>query len=95
MPDRIVVTGVSFVAACPALELKGLLGWASVRFNVALQINGVTVRRTRDGHLALSFPVRVDGRSRSRPIVQLDNNARGEIERQVLGELRRQGRLAS
>lgn len=89
--DLLHLTDVDFAPASASDTASGLLGW--VGFSVgALRLDSVQIRRTRDGHLELSFPGR---RSRSgrmrRYVVPLNPEARGEIERQVLAELRRRG----
>jgi hypothetical protein len=64
----------------------GLLGYLSLFYGVVI-IDGVTVRRTADGRLCLSFPERRDGKGRRHAIVRpIDDNARRAIEAAVFGQ---------
>ena len=57
-------------------------------FRVALALDGVALRRTRDGRRTLSFPARRDRQGRDHPYVRpLSTEARSAIERQVLDAL--------
>lgn len=80
----------------PALDVAdGLLGWVDVELGALVVVHGVAVRRTQCAALSLSWPVRDDRRRERRAVVRpLDDRARVEVERQVLGELRRR-RIAS
>ena len=89
------VTSVTLTPSRPLDQAEGLLGWVAVELNGELVVTGITLRRTRQGDLDLSFPARTDRRGRKHPIVRVDDELRAAIEREVLGELRRQGRLAS
>lgn len=65
---------------------SGLLGYVSV-FYGDLILDGLTVRRTADGRLTLSFPERRDRQGRRHPYVRpLDDDARRRIERAVFAE---------
>lgn len=81
------VTNIRFELARPADRKRGLLGW--VRFHASgLLIDGVTIRRTRAGRLALSFPVRHDAAGRQHPLIRpRDADARRRIEREVFEAL--------
>ena len=69
----------------------GLLGYVSV-FVGNLVIDSITVRRTADGRIVLSFPERTDRFGRRHAIVRPeDDAARQAIEREILGQLREQG----
>jgi len=64
----------------------GLLGYISV-FYGDLILDGLTVRRTADGRLAISFPARQDRQGRRHPYVRpVDDAARLRIERAIFGE---------
>ncbi|MFG0319484.1 MAG: hypothetical protein ACF8XB_19595 [Planctomycetota bacterium JB042] len=79
-----VVADVALTTAPPDLQARGLLGWASFRHGV-LRLDGVAVRRTRDGRLVLSFPVRHDRAGRQHDVVRpADATARRTIEADVL-----------
>ena len=61
----------------------GLLGFVSV-FYGDLVLDGITVRRTADGRLTLSFPQRRDGRGRSHPLFRpVDDAARLRLEKAI------------
>ncbi len=81
------IADIRFVSAPPAQRHSGLLGWASFVAG-SLRIDGVALRRTLDGHYALSFPARRDRSGRQHPFVRpLDECARRQIERQVFDTL--------
>ena len=81
---EVKITDIKFAAASSKDVEGGLLGWASCSLNGALRLDGLAVRRTADGHLALSFPARKDSVGRQHPIVRpLDDHARREIEHAV------------
>jgi DNA-binding cell septation regulator SpoVG len=64
----------------------GLLGFISVLYG-AVVIDGITVRRTEQGRLALSFPERRDRHGRRHSVVRpVDDAARRAIEAAVFGE---------
>lgn len=74
--------------------LAGLLGWATIEVG-GLAIEDVQVRRDRKGRVYLSFPTRLGKHGDRRPLVRpLTNDARIEIEREVIDALRLQGRVA-
>lgn len=84
-----------FTPAPPLDVADGLLGWVDLELGALVVVHGVAVRRTRGGALSLSWPVRDDRRRERRAVVRpLDDRARVEVERHVLGELRRR-RIAS
>lgn len=84
-PPRI--SHVVFSAAPERDVHTGLLGWASFTLG-DLHLDGVAVRRTRDGRLTLSFPERRDARGGRHPIVRpLDDAARRAIEEAVFRAL--------
>jgi len=73
----------------------GLLGWIVVEFGGLARLDGITLRRTAAGRLTLSFPERRDRSGKRHAVVRpLDSDARQEIERQVLDQLREQGALS-
>lgn len=84
MPD---VTNVHLTPASPLDQATGLLAFASFRLG-RLQVDGITVRRTRAGNLILSFPARRDRSGREHPYIRpLDDAARQQIETQVFKAL--------
>ena len=85
------VLRVSTVCMCPATSQElatGLLGWVTIQVGALLLLDGIALRRTRGGRLALSFPERSDSHGRRHPIVRpLDDRARHELESQVFASL--------
>ena len=64
----------------------GLLGFLSVYYG-DFAIDGITLRRTTDGRLVLSYPERKDKRGGRHPIVRpVDDAARQRIEKAILSE---------
>lgn len=71
---------------------RGLLGWFSFVLNGSIRIDGVSLRRTADGRLALSYPARVDSSGREwRFIRPLSDTVRRDIEHQVLAAVGYEG----
>ena len=67
-------------------ERRGLVGYMSIFFGDVV-IDGITVRRTAEGRLTLSFPERRDRQGHRHPVVQpLGQAARRRIEAAVFGE---------
>lgn len=82
------VSCVAFTSAAQEDVERGLLGFISLLINGVLAIDGVSLRRTREGRLALSFPSRKDARGKLHPIVRpLDDATRVAIEQQVFAAL--------
>ena len=78
---HIRVSDVHLVRGTPTDAARGLLGYLGVTVNGSLRIEGLTLRRTRSRRLTVSFPRHRGG---FRP---LDDDARREMERQVLEHL--------
>ena len=84
----IVLSQVKFTAAGNGDFATGLLGYVTAILNGRLRIDGLTLRRTAAGRLAISFPARKDAAGREHPIVQpIDRQARRDIEAQILAAL--------
>jgi hypothetical protein len=80
--------------AGPAHGETGILGWITMQLD-SVQLDGVALRRTRDGALTLSFPERRDKAGQRHPIVRpLGRAERQEIEALVIARLRARGDLA-
>jgi hypothetical protein len=80
-----LVSSVRFTRANDDDVQTGLLGFVTCTFNDVLQVDGVTLRRCRDGRIALSWPARSDGAGRRHPILRpLDDHARQQLERQII-----------
>lgn len=83
------ISNLRYAPASSRQRSEGLLGWVSFRLAGAFHIDGVALRRTRDGRLALSWPVRRDSRGRHHPLVRpLSDAVRINVERQVFARLR-------
>ncbi|HEX5053710.1 MAG TPA: septation protein SpoVG family protein [Planctomycetota bacterium] len=77
----------SWVKANEAEARKGLLAFISVYVG-ELIVDGITLRKTATGRLALSFPQRESRSGHRHAVVRpIDDHARREIEEQILGEL--------
>lgn len=64
-------------------ERSGLLGWLSIHYG-DLVVDGVAVRRTAAGRMALSFPERVSKKGQRHSIVApINAEAREAIETEV------------
>lgn len=84
MPDVRIRT---WVRASDDDARTGLLGYLSV-FYGDLVLDSIVLRRTADGRFALSFPARTDRSGRKHAYIRpRDDEARGAIEREILGEL--------
>ena len=92
---KVRVSSMHFTPAKPKLAGTGLLGWVTCTLNGNIQLGGIALRRTLDGRVVLSFPERTCFGIRHRYVRLLDEDARQELEEQILAELKRQGRLAS
>ena len=79
---------ISSSPASISQRARGLLGWLVIEVDGLFRVDGTTLRRTRDGRLTLSFPVRHDSTGRQHSIVRpTDAAARREIESQVFAAL--------
>ena len=79
---------VHLTAALGDDRQDGLIGWIRCTVNGAIRLDGITLRRTVDGRLTLSFPARKDRRGVLHPIVQpLDEAIRRWIEVEILEQL--------
>ena len=66
----------------------GLLGYLAFVLDEAVEVDGITLRRTCDGSLVLSYPVRRDGRGDRHAILRpLNDEVRRTIEAEVLAQL--------
>jgi hypothetical protein len=87
MTTKPTITRIRFRPASHRDVLAGLLGWLKFEHGDFL-VEGVTVRRTREGKLALSFPRHLDRDGRERyPVRPISDRARRAIEKQVFAEL--------
>ncbi len=87
MPE-LRVAQVRFTAASPGDQATGLIGYVSCILGDVLHLDGLVVRRTADGRLALAFPARRDASGRKHFFLRpLNDAARREIEAQIFRAL--------
>jgi hypothetical protein len=85
---RVQVSGVRFTPATDAESRRGLLGWVTCTLNGLVRLRGITLRRTAQGRLAISFPCSCDSVGRRLPYIKpIARHVRREIERQILEAL--------
>jgi DNA-binding cell septation regulator SpoVG len=88
MSDRPAITGIRFTPSSDVDRERGLLGFIRCVIDGRLVLDGITLRRTLDNRLTLSFPEREDGLGRRHPIIRpVDDEARRAIEAAILGSL--------
>ncbi|MCP4039712.1 MAG: hypothetical protein GY733_22400 [bacterium] len=88
MTEKLRISDVAFARAQSSDRGSGLLGWVACTVAGLLRVDGIAVRRTLDGRVALAFPCRKDGRGRKHYVVRpVDDEGRVTIERQVLAQL--------
>jgi len=80
---------VTALRLTPACRSNGLVGYLSLRV-AGLRLDGLTLRRTRAGRLAVSFPCRRDSRGRRHPILRPTGRS---LEAAILAALRRRGAI--
>lgn len=82
------ISDLRFTPAPRDDQARGLLGWVSLVLDGGLCIDGIALRRTRDGRRALSFPVRHDRSGRQHSLIRPVNAAaRRAIEAAVFEAL--------
>ncbi len=87
MPD-LRVSEVRFVAASPAEQETGLIGWVSLLLDDSLRIDGVGLRRTLAGDLTISFPARKDRRGKLHPMIRpLSDGVRLDLQHRIFSAL--------
>lgn len=75
----------SWVRGSDEDERAGLIGYLSLLYG-DLVLDGVTVRRTADGRITLSWPAKRDRSGRGHAYVRpLDDAARRRIEKAIFG----------
>lgn len=83
-----LIANVTFKSATAEQARGGLLGWVSCTLDSGLRLDGITLRRTADDRLALSFPARTDRQGQQHPFIRpVDDRTRREIEFQVFRAL--------
>ena len=82
------IDNVQFASAPRHEQSRGLIGWVSCTMNDTVKLAGLTLRRTLEGRLALSFPSKRDSQGREHFIVRpLDDATRRKIEREIFTAL--------
>ena len=77
----------TYTKATPEQIRAGFLGFLSVTYH-GLVLDSITLRRTTDNRLVLSFPTRVNKAGRSFTYFRPENDrVRAEIEHELLGQV--------
>ena len=85
---KLIIDNVHLTSSSSSDVLDGLLGWIRCSINGELFLDGLTLRRTADGRLTISFPARRDRSGRLHPCVRpADDTVRRTIEDQVFAAL--------
>lgn len=88
MRDPITVTKTKFKPASALERETGLLGFVALVINDSVGIDGVTVRRSADGDLLLSWPEKRDRHGIVHRFVRpMDAATKTELERQVFARI--------
>jgi hypothetical protein len=88
MADPLRVSDVRFTAASKVDQRQGLLGFVRCVLGEALAIDGLVLRRTRQGSYVFSWPGRYDRRGIFRHSVRpLHDAARRALEDELLAQL--------
>lgn len=88
MPRSLRLSGLRFTPAPPDNADCGLLGFVSFILADAVVLDCVAIRRTRDGRVVLSFPLKHDQAGRQHSLVRPVNDAaRQAITRAVVEAL--------
>ena len=86
MPPR-EIRICTWVKASEADLRTGLLGFLSIEYG-DLVLDGIALRRTADGRLALSYPARRDRAGNQHHVIRpLDDDARQHLEREIFKAL--------
>ena len=84
----VTVSEVTFAATGQRDRELGLFGFVSFLLNDAIKVDGVTLRKTRDGRLTLSYPAKKDAGGRSFPYFRpVSDEVRRSIESQVFAAI--------
>ena len=82
---------IRFSAASGSEFRSGLLAYARVEVG-PFRVDGITVRRTRGGRLAVAYPSRRDGDGRKHTMfLPTDRSAREALERLIIAAYRSHG----
>ena len=83
MGSLLHVRSISITPSPAADQQRGLLAYASVALG-PYKIDGITVRRTRAGKLAISYPTRTAGDGTAHAYFLPDPAAREAFEKEIL-----------
>jgi len=76
------VTALRITPPAPGDKDRGLVAY--LRFCIGgIEVDGVTLRRTRHGDLELAFPARRDSQGRLHAYLRLDDAALRSVEEQI------------
>ena len=88
MAGALEITNVTFKSASAEDVKSGLIGWLAFTVNDVLRIDGVSLRRTADNRLTLSYPYRETAAGHEFYAVRpVDDITRRDIEHQVFTAL--------
>jgi hypothetical protein len=91
MSSPLAINAVRFTPATATDVATGLLGYVACVVDDRLYLDGITLRRTAAGKLALSFPAHRDRRGDDHPYMRPVNDiARQDIERVIFQAIARQ-----
>lgn len=86
---RLLVSEVQFFETEPENHARGFLGHVAFVLDRAVRLDSISVRQTIRGCPYLSYPRRIDRGGREHFYsLPIDDNARRDIERQVIAQLR-------
>jgi len=82
------VTDIQFTSAHADARGHGLLGYLKCTVGRQLRLDGLTLRKTLDDRLVISFPERKDRSGRGHPYIRpISDEARAAIQQAVLQAL--------
>ncbi len=88
MSDHPRISDVRLTATTRENREQGLLGFISLTIDNGLRIDGLTLRRTLEGELTLSYPARRDRDGREHPYIRPTGESAGrQIQEEVLTQL--------
>jgi len=82
------ISAVRFRPASSRDQASGLLGYVSFTIGNLWVVDGIAVRRTRDGEMIISYPTRRDSRGREHAYLRpVNREIAKEAERIILREI--------
>ena len=73
-----LITNVAITLARPDHEKEGILAWLTCVIANIVVLDGIALRRTRDGRPVLSFPRREDSAGRQHPYIRAAASETGQ-----------------